>query len=300
MGDTVLYELDGHVATITYNRPESLNAVNGEMRRDLNAAFTRFREEEDAWVGIVTGAGKAFCAGGDIKDGAGVGRRVRGHVLGEAHDQLVRERVGDLQARHRGGERLLPRLRAHAGVVVRLRHRERARRVRVSGGAPRRARRSSARSVSPSASTGSTRWSCCSPASASTPRAPRRSGSPVGWCPTTTLMAEAHRLADRLVQAAPIAAARDQGGRGAHAAPVDRRSDPLRRDDAQGGGHDRRRGRGHARQRAKAGRRSGRAAERRPTRATRCPRRDRTTSVPLGGSRTGRRSASGSTTDAHS
>ena len=50
MGDTVLYELDGHVATITYNRPEALNAVNGEMRRDLNAAFTRFRDEEDAWV----------------------------------------------------------------------------------------------------------------------------------------------------------------------------------------------------------------------------------------------------------
>ncbi len=71
MGDTVLYELDGHVATITYNRPESLNAVNGEMRRDLNAAFSRFRDEEDAWVGIVTGAGKAFCAGGDMKDGAG-------------------------------------------------------------------------------------------------------------------------------------------------------------------------------------------------------------------------------------
>ena len=71
MGDTVLYELDGHVATITYNRPEALNAVNGEMRRDLNAAFARFRDEEEAWVGIVTGAGKAFCAGGDIKDGAG-------------------------------------------------------------------------------------------------------------------------------------------------------------------------------------------------------------------------------------
>ncbi|MEX1007553.1 MAG: enoyl-CoA hydratase/isomerase family protein [Acidimicrobiia bacterium] len=71
MGDAVLYELDDHVATITYNRPEALNAVNGEMRRGLNAAFTRFRDEEDAWVGIVTGAGKAFCAGGDIKDGAG-------------------------------------------------------------------------------------------------------------------------------------------------------------------------------------------------------------------------------------
>jgi enoyl-CoA hydratase/carnithine racemase len=65
--DTVLYELDGHVATITYNRPEVLNAINGEMRRDLNAAFARFRDEEDAWVAIVTGAGRAFCVGADLK-----------------------------------------------------------------------------------------------------------------------------------------------------------------------------------------------------------------------------------------
>jgi enoyl-CoA hydratase/carnithine racemase len=71
MGDAVLYELDGHVATITYNRPEALNAINGELRRDLNAAFARFRDEEEAWVGIVTGAGRAFCAGADLRDGAG-------------------------------------------------------------------------------------------------------------------------------------------------------------------------------------------------------------------------------------
>ena len=71
MGDTVLYELDGHVATITYNRPDALNAINGAMRRDLNDAFSRFRDEEDAWVAIVTGAGKAFCAGADLRDGAG-------------------------------------------------------------------------------------------------------------------------------------------------------------------------------------------------------------------------------------
>jgi E-phenylitaconyl-CoA hydratase len=67
MGDTVRYDLDGHVATITYNRPDALNAINGEMRRDLNAAFARFRAEEDAWVGIVTGAGRAFCAGADLR-----------------------------------------------------------------------------------------------------------------------------------------------------------------------------------------------------------------------------------------
>jgi enoyl-CoA hydratase/carnithine racemase len=68
---TVLYERDGQVATITYNRPDSLNAINGELRQDLNAAWNRFREDEDAWVGIVTGAGRAFCVGADLKDGRG-------------------------------------------------------------------------------------------------------------------------------------------------------------------------------------------------------------------------------------
>ena len=71
MANTVLYERSGHVATITYNRPDALNAVNGELRADLNAAFARFRDEEEAWVGIVTGAGRAFCAGADLRDGRG-------------------------------------------------------------------------------------------------------------------------------------------------------------------------------------------------------------------------------------
>jgi enoyl-CoA hydratase/carnithine racemase len=70
MNSCVRYELDGHVATITYDRPDALNTINGAMRRDLNAAFERFRSEEDAWVAIVTGAGRAFCAGADISGGA--------------------------------------------------------------------------------------------------------------------------------------------------------------------------------------------------------------------------------------
>src|ERR1700748_916113 len=67
--DSVLYALDGHVATITYNRPDALNAINGDMRAGLNAAFDRFRTDDDAWGAIVTGAGRAFCAGGDLRDG---------------------------------------------------------------------------------------------------------------------------------------------------------------------------------------------------------------------------------------
>jgi enoyl-CoA hydratase/carnithine racemase len=71
MSTLVRYELDGHVATITYDRPDALNAINAEMRRDLNAAFARFRDEDDAWVAVVTGAGRAFCVGADVRDGQG-------------------------------------------------------------------------------------------------------------------------------------------------------------------------------------------------------------------------------------
>jgi enoyl-CoA hydratase/carnithine racemase len=71
MGDSVTFQLDDHVATITYNRPEVLNAINADMRRDLNAAFCRFRDDEEAWVAIVTGAGRAFCAGADLRGGVG-------------------------------------------------------------------------------------------------------------------------------------------------------------------------------------------------------------------------------------
>lgn len=67
----VTYELDGHVATITLNRPDSLNAIDGEMRIELNAAWERFRDSSEAWVAVLTGAGRAFCAGADLKNPGG-------------------------------------------------------------------------------------------------------------------------------------------------------------------------------------------------------------------------------------
>ncbi|MBJ7399098.1 enoyl-CoA hydratase/isomerase family protein [Mycolicibacterium sp.] len=67
----VTYELRDHIATITLNRPEARNAINGALREDLNAAWNRFRDDEDAWVGVLTANGDVYCAGADLKDGAG-------------------------------------------------------------------------------------------------------------------------------------------------------------------------------------------------------------------------------------
>lgn len=67
----VTYEVDAHVATITLNRPEARNAINGALRRDLNAAWERFRDDEDAWVAILTANGDVYCAGADLRDGEG-------------------------------------------------------------------------------------------------------------------------------------------------------------------------------------------------------------------------------------
>jgi enoyl-CoA hydratase/carnithine racemase len=67
----VTYDLKDHVATITLNRPEARNAINGALRNDLNAAWDRFRDDEGAWVAILTANGDVFCAGADLTDGAG-------------------------------------------------------------------------------------------------------------------------------------------------------------------------------------------------------------------------------------
>lgn len=67
----VTYELDNHIATITLNRPEARNAINGALRTELNAAWNRFRDDEDAWVGILTANGRVFCAGADLEDSEG-------------------------------------------------------------------------------------------------------------------------------------------------------------------------------------------------------------------------------------
>ncbi|MGH2598097.1 MAG: enoyl-CoA hydratase/isomerase family protein [Dehalococcoidia bacterium] len=65
----VHYALDGHIATITLDRPEALNAIDREMNARLAETWGRFDADDEAWVGILTGAGdRAFCAGADLID----------------------------------------------------------------------------------------------------------------------------------------------------------------------------------------------------------------------------------------
>jgi (E)-benzylidenesuccinyl-CoA hydratase len=63
----ILFETDGHLATITINRPEAMNALNSTVRQGLNEAIARFRDDRELWVAILTGAGeRAFSAGADL------------------------------------------------------------------------------------------------------------------------------------------------------------------------------------------------------------------------------------------
>ena len=64
---TLLCELTGAVKTITLNRPDRRNAINGEMIEDLLAALANAEENHAIRVVILTGAGKAFCAGMDLE-----------------------------------------------------------------------------------------------------------------------------------------------------------------------------------------------------------------------------------------
>jgi enoyl-CoA hydratase/carnithine racemase len=72
--EALQYEVKDHIATITLNRPEAMNSFNGAMARDLRAVWDETDRDDDVRCVIVTGAGRAFCAGADLS-GGGFGSR---------------------------------------------------------------------------------------------------------------------------------------------------------------------------------------------------------------------------------
>ncbi|MQA96377.1 MAG: enoyl-CoA hydratase [Streptosporangiales bacterium] len=86
MSDTVIYEQDGGVATITLNRPEAMNSLTLEMKEALAAAVRRARDDAAVRAVLLTGSGRAFCAGQDLREhaanleaGRGLAGTVRDH-----------------------------------------------------------------------------------------------------------------------------------------------------------------------------------------------------------------------------
>jgi enoyl-CoA hydratase/carnithine racemase len=63
---TIRYEVEDRIATITFDRPDRLNALSPEMIRELRQAYARAEADDDVWITIVTGRGRAFCTGADV------------------------------------------------------------------------------------------------------------------------------------------------------------------------------------------------------------------------------------------
>ncbi len=77
---TLGFELHDHVARITLNRPDLGNALDGEMGRELMHAAIRCSEERAVRAVLLTGAGRMFCVGGDLKSFAAQGERLAAHL----------------------------------------------------------------------------------------------------------------------------------------------------------------------------------------------------------------------------
>jgi enoyl-CoA hydratase/carnithine racemase len=106
MGDNFLYEKDGAVTTITFNRPERRNCLNQEVMHELEGLLRDVRNDSEVRVLIVTGAGAAFSAGADISAvkglstreerarvflaSSGGGARAVGRAVGRTFDQITR------------------------------------------------------------------------------------------------------------------------------------------------------------------------------------------------------------------
>ena len=67
--ETLLYEVSEHVATITFNRPEKMNTWNAQVASELSEAMLKANTDDEVRAIVLTGAGRAFCAGADLERG---------------------------------------------------------------------------------------------------------------------------------------------------------------------------------------------------------------------------------------
>ncbi len=98
---TVLMERDGHVAIVTLNRPERLNALNGQIHDEFEATLGQLNNDADVRCVVITGSGRAFCAGADMKELAPLFEDRDWEDSPEHHRQALRQ----------GGQRIMHAVR---------------------------------------------------------------------------------------------------------------------------------------------------------------------------------------------
>lgn len=99
--ETLKYEIDERILTITLNRPDRMNAFNGKMCNELMAAFDQADADDGVKVVIVTGEGRAFCAGSDLERGGDTWGKHGDYLAAQAATERY---IGD------GGGRLTRRI----------------------------------------------------------------------------------------------------------------------------------------------------------------------------------------------
>ncbi len=99
--ETLSYKIENRILTITLNRPDRMNAFTGRMADELIAAFDAADVDDDVRVVIVTGAGRAFCAGADLERGGETWGKHSEHLAAQASSERY---VGD------GGGRVTRRI----------------------------------------------------------------------------------------------------------------------------------------------------------------------------------------------
>ena len=91
---TILYEVKNQIAFVTLNRPESMNAINRQMTRDLVDACRQVEEDSGTRLVIFTGAGeRAFSAGMDLKERAETAFRRSNAAIRNSRKRFIRSRV---------------------------------------------------------------------------------------------------------------------------------------------------------------------------------------------------------------
>src|SRR5436190_594983 len=179
----ILYEVDEQIATITFNRPEHRNPISADLLTEVTSAVRAAQHDDAVRVLVLTGAGRAFCSGGDVKSMAQVasagGRALsaRPEQAGRgsaSRDTGIRPALRAVRAARRGGGQARGAARPRDVVRRRARlHPPAARRAAPDGGSsgrPARAPGAAAAEVPGALSRG--------PQQAGRPRGPRRCRAP--------------------------------------------------------------------------------------------------------------------------